>query len=77
MLHLTGGGTELPDGTAAVAPENLAVYLQLDGNVQGGFETDRTAGGFNLERKLSDVNLMGLPEQYGNWFVTKPQILCM
>lgn len=72
LIHLTGGGTELPDGTAAVAPENLAVYLQLDGNVQGGFETDRTTGGFNYKGiKLSDVDLMGLPEQYGNWFVTK------
>lgn len=72
LIHLTGGGTELPDGTAAVAPENLAVYLQLDGNVQGGFETDRTTGGFHYKGiKLSDVDLMGLPEQYGNWFVTK------
>ena len=72
LIHLTGGGTELPDGTAAVAPENLAVYLQLDGNVQGGFETERTSNGFTYKGiTLSDVNNMGLPEQYGNWFVTK------
>ena len=72
LIHATGGGTELPDGEAAVDPSNIAVFLQLDGNAQGGFETDQTASGFHYKGiTLSDVNTMGLPEQYGNWFVTK------
>lgn len=62
----------LPDGTTGAAPADLAVFLQLDGFAQGGFEAvyDSTVGQSVAGFTLATLSSLNLPEQFGMWYLT-------
>lgn len=59
-------------GTEGTDPSKLALFLQLDGYAQGGFESiydpalKTSVAGVTLQT-ISELNL---PEQFGMWFLT-------
>ena len=65
----------LPDGSTGAAPEKLAVFLQLDGYAQGGFESvyDSALGQSVAGFTLSTLSSLNLPEQFGMWYLTVDQ----
>lgn len=65
----------LPDGTTGAAPGDLAVFMQLDGFAQGGFESvyDSTVGQSVAGFTLSTLSSLNLPEQFGMWYLTVDQ----
>jgi len=65
----------LPDGTTGAAPGDLAVFLQLDGFVQGGFESvyDATLGQSLSGITLATLSSLNLPEQFGMFYLTVDQ----
>ncbi|MBT93217.1 MAG: hypothetical protein CMA60_00115 [Euryarchaeota archaeon] len=62
----------LPDGTTGAAPADLAVFLQLDGFAQGGFESiyDSSLGQSVAGFTLATLSSLNLPEQFGMWYLT-------
>ena len=73
MIKATADSGDLPDGTTPANPEDMAVFLQLDGFVQGGMESHYdTATSMSYQGiKLKEVSDLGMPEQYGNFFLKK------
>ncbi len=73
MFKATADSGDLPDGTTPANPEDMAVFLQLDGFVQGGLESHYdTATSMSYQGiKLKEVSDLGMPEQYGNFFLKK------
>jgi hypothetical protein len=73
IIQATAVSGDLPDGGTPGNPEDFAVFLQLDGFAQGGLEAhyDTTASMSYQGIKLEDVSDLGMPEQYGNWFLKK------
>jgi hypothetical protein len=67
--------TVLPSGSDGATPENLALFLQLDGFAQGGFESiyDPALNGSTIGVKISTLSELNLPEQFGMWFLTVDQ----
>ena len=67
--------TVLPSGSDGATPGNLALFLQLDGHAQGGFESiyDPALNGSTTGTKLSTLSELNLPEQFGMWFLTVDQ----
>ncbi len=65
----------LPDGTDGALPEKLALFLQLDGHAQGGFESvwDETLQTSTTGLTISTLSSLNLPEQFGMWFLTVDQ----
>lgn len=65
----------LADGTEGADPGDLAIFLQLDGFAQGGFESvwDPVSGGSVTGIKLSTISELQLPEQYGMFYMTVDQ----
>lgn len=65
----------LPDGTTGASPGDLAVFLQLDGFAQGGFESvyDSTVGQSVAGLTLSTLSSLNLPEQFGLFYLTVDQ----
>ncbi len=73
IIQATADAGDLPDGSTPANPEKLAVFLQLDGFAQGGLEShyDTTSSSSYQGIILEDVSDLGMPEQYGNWFLKK------
>ena len=67
--------TVLPSGSDGATPGNLALFLQLDGFAQGGFESiyDPALKGSTTGVKISTLSELNLPEQFGMWFLTVDQ----
>jgi hypothetical protein len=67
--------TVQPDGTDGALPEKLALFLQLDGHAQGGFESvwDEALGTSTTGLTVSTLSSLNLPEQFGMWFMTVDQ----
>ena len=65
----------LPDGSEGADPGKLAIFMQLDGFAQGGFEPvyDPTLGGSVTGITLNTVSELQLPEQYGMFYLTVDQ----
>lgn len=65
----------LADGTQGAEPGKIAVFLQLDGYAQGGFESiyDSTAGMSVSGLTLETMSELNLPEQMGMWYLTVDQ----
>lgn len=71
LIKATADSGVLPDGTTPANPEDMAVFLQLDGFVQGGLESHYDAATTMSYQgiKLKEVSDLGMPEQYGNFFL--------
>jgi hypothetical protein len=65
----------LADGTEGALPGKIALFLQLDGFAQGGFESinDAAVGASVPGIKLSTMSELNLPEQTGMWYLTVDQ----
>lgn len=65
----------LADGTEGALPGKIAIFLQLDGYAQGGFEAvyDATAGASVSGLTLQTMSELNLPEQFGMWYLTVDQ----
>ena len=65
----------LPDGTEGADPSKLAIFLQLDGHAQGGFESiyNPTTSTSTTGITISSISELNLPEQFGMWFLTVDQ----
>ena len=65
----------LADGSEGADPGDLAIFLQLDGFAQGGFESiyDPVLGGSVTGIKLSIISELQLPEQMGMFYLTVDQ----
>ncbi len=73
ILQATADAGDLADGGTPANPEKLALFLQLDGFAQGGLEShyDSASGKSFQGITIEDVTTLGMPEQYGNWFLKK------
>jgi hypothetical protein len=65
----------LADGTEGALPGKIAVFLQLDGFAQGGFESiyDGTVGASVPGITFTTMSELNLPEQNGMWYLTVDQ----
>jgi hypothetical protein len=66
---------ELPGGTDGADPGKLALFLQLDGYAQGGFEAiiDTSLGESVSGVTINTLSELNLPEQMGMWYLTVDQ----
>lgn len=66
----------LSDGTEGAVPGKIAIFLQLDGYAQGGFESiyDGTVGASVPGITMATMSELSLPEQSGMWYLTVDQI---
>ena len=71
ILQATADSGDLADGGTPANAEKLALFLQLDGFAQGGLESHYHSGtGKSFQGiTIEDVTTLGMPEQYGNWFL--------
>lgn len=65
----------LPDGSDGADPGKLAIFLQLDGFAQGGFESvyDSTLGGSVTGITIDTISELQMPENYGMFYLTVDQ----
>ena len=65
----------LPDGSDGADPGKLALFLQLDGFAQGGFESvyDPALGASTTGITVSTISELQLPELFGMWHLTVDQ----
>ncbi len=65
----------LADGTEGALPSKIAIFLQLDGYAQGGFESiyDGTVGASVPGITLQTMSELNMPEQSGMWYLTVDQ----